>query len=338
LTELAHLIEQIDVPRESKVFELNYAKAEEVVKTITPLLTKDIGSVQFDNRSNKVIVNDIAPRIQEISAVVSSLDKKDKEVLIDARIIQISLEDQYSMGINWDVIVKNTKDLKFVNNFSLPNSVTNPPLSTASIGTLNSQSYGAVLSMIAKMGKTKILSNPHIAVVNNQEAKILIGTNQPYATSTTTTPGTGAATTAEAVNFIEVGVKLHVVPTIHDDGYITMKIHPEVSSVTGTYNGTNSSVPIVETSEVDTTVRVKDGVTIIIGGLMKDMVHVLGDIPMVGKFFRRDQRNIKKTETVVFLTPHIITGDATTDPDKYPLPEMKSNKTYYSPIHEESSI
>jgi general secretion pathway protein D len=345
LDELTHLIIQLDVPRESKVFELNYAKAEDVVKTITPLLTKDIGSLQFDARTNKVIINDIAPRIEEISSVVASLDKKDKEVLIDARIIQISLDDSYNMGINWDAVVKNTKDLKFVNNFSLPNTVSGPPVSTASIGTLNSESYGVVLNMIAKMGKTRILSNPHIAVVNNQEAKILIGTNQPYATSTTTTPGSGASTTAESVNFIEVGVKLRVTPTIHDDGFITMKIHPEVSSVTDTYESNNTTVPIVETSEVDTTVRVKNGVTIIIGGLIKDetshikdKIPVLGDVPMLGKLFRREQRNIRKTETVVFLTPHIMTGDVHTDPNTYSEIDLKRNKTYYSPVHEDSSL
>lgn len=348
LADIEKLIKQVDVPRESKVFDLNYAKAEDVVKTITPLLTKDIGTIQFDARSNKIIINDIFPRIEEITSVVSAVDRKEKEVLIDARIIQITLDDNYKMGVDWDSVIKQNKNLRFTNNFSLPSDVPNPPMSTTKIGTLNSDGYGALLTMIAKMGKTRILSNPHIAVVNNQEAKILIGSNQPYATSTTTTPATGAATTAQAVNFIEVGVKLHVTPSIHDDGFITMKIHPEVSSVAGTYtttnNGETTSVPIVSTSEVDTIVRVKNGVTIIIGGLIKDetdytkdKVPVLGDIPLMGKVFSRDQRSVTKTETVIFLTPHIITGDTNVDPAKYPEMDIKKNKTYYSPFHDEES-
>ncbi|MBF0490277.1 MAG: secretin and TonB N-terminal domain-containing protein [Candidatus Omnitrophica bacterium] len=352
LAALQELIQHIDVSMETRVFELNYAKAEDVVKTITPLLTKDIGSVQSDVRSNKIMVTDIDPKIQEIRHVIEAVDRKEKEVLIDARIVQIELDDSYKMGIDWDAIIKQNKNLTFTNNFSLPSNVPNPPLSTTAIGTLNSGNYGAILSMIGSMGKTKILSNPHIAVVNNEEAKILVGTNQPYSTSTTTTPATGAATTAEAVSFIEVGVKLHVTPSIHEDGFITMKIHPEVSSVTGTYtstsNGSTSSVPVVSTSEVDTIVRVKDGVTIIIGGLIKDEVDhvkdklpILGDIPLMGKVFSREQRNITKTETVIFLTPHIMSGDANTESDMIKRPDMDTdnnkNKTYYSPFNDQDS-
>ena len=114
------------------------------------------------------------------------------------------------------------------------------------------------------------------------------------------------------MSFIDVGVKLHVTPTIHDDGFVTMKIKPEISSEEPTlYPVPNSgSIPIVDTSEVQTTVRVKDGVTIIIGGLMKDeltnsktQVPILGDLPIIGKAFRTEDRNVQKTEIVIFLPP-----------------------------------
>jgi general secretion pathway protein D len=167
----------------------------------------------------------------------------------------------------------------------------------------------------------------------------LIGTSEPYATSSTVTPSSGPTTTSATVSFIDVGVKLHVTPTIHDDGFVTMKIKPEISSEEPTlYPVPNSgSIPIVDTSEVQTTVRVKDGVTIIIGGLMKDeltnsktQVPILGDLPIIGKAFRTEDRNVQKTEIVIFLTPHIINGDVHTDPEDYikSSPTLKKTHTY----------
>ncbi len=340
LKDFQKLISQIDIPRQTKVFKINYAKADNILKAITPMLTKDIGAAQSDVRSNTLVVTVIAPKIEEMKTIVEALDKNEKEVLIEARIIQITLDDSYKMGVNWEAIVEKYHDLHFTNNFGLGSAVS--PVSTASIGTLSKDSYNAVLNMIATMGKTKVLSNPRIAVINNEEARILIGTTKPYVTTSSTTTATGPVTTAQTVNFIDVGVKLHVTPTIHDDGYITMKIKPEVSSAaTSLTTSDNNQIPIVDTSEVETVIRVKDDVTIIIGGLIKDEVQnskdkipVLGDIPLLGKAFRRENRSINKTETIIFLTPHIISGDVHVDPEKYPLADIKEGETYYSPVHE----
>ena len=145
----------------------------------------------------------------------------------------------------------------------------------------------------------------------------MVGSTLPYVTTTTTTPASGPTTTAESVNFIDVGVKLFVTPTIHTDDFITMKIKPEVSSVTSSLTSSNNNkIPIVETSEAETVVTVKDGVTIVIGGLIKDeklstvrKIPILGDLPLVGLAFRNQEQSMKKTELVIFLTPKIMTGD-----------------------------
>ena len=345
LKQMDAFISQIDVARKTQVFQISYAKADDLAKTVAPLLTKDIGTLQYDTRSNTLIVTDVPPKIDEIKVVVSSLDRNDKEVLIEAKIVQIDLTDEYQMGINWEKILPNAEhavvDLK--NNFSLAGSVT--PVSTATIGTLDRDGYNVVLQMIATLGNSRLLSNPRIAVINNQEARILVGTTTPYVTDSTTTPATGPTVTAETVNFIDTGVKLHVTPKIHDDGFITMKIKPEVSNIPKSItSGNNNQIPVVDTSEVETTIRVKDGVTIIIGGLIKNelkhtqnKIPLLGDIPFLGKAFRNESRKANKTEIVIFLTPHIITGDVQVNPDKYPYMTIKSNKTYYNPLPKNTS-
>ena len=123
------------------------------------------------------------------------------------------------------------------------------------------------------------------------------------------------------MNFVDVGIKLFVTPTINRDGFVTMKIKPEVSSSVRTditSEGKITQIPIVTTSESETTVMVKDGVTIIIGGLRKDKrsktvkkVPVLGDIPILGHAFRNTSDDLTKSELVILLTPHIMSGEST---------------------------
>ncbi len=350
LVDIMKYIHQIDIPLKTKVFNINYAKAEELAKTIGPMLTKDVGSIEFDARSNTLVVMDIPPKIEEIGTMIRAIDKNDKEVFIEAKIVQITLGDQYQMGINWEKVlhhVTGDTNLTLISNFPIPGNITTG-VGTASIGTLNATSYYMLLQALDTFGKSRTLSDPRLAVVNNQEASILIGTTIPYTTSTTTTPAQGASTTAEAVNFIDTGVKLHVTPTIHDDGYITMKIKPEISNEEPKpFTASDGTViPIVDTSEVQTTVRIKNGITIIIGGLMTDelvnnktKIPVLGDLPFLGKAFNTENRNMKKTEIVIFLTPHIINGDVHISPQEYmeTTPTIKGNKTYYDPFPRDES-
>jgi len=173
-----------------------------------------------------------------------------------------------------------------------------------------------VVEALRIYGDTRILSEPRITVVNNQEAKILVGSKEPYVTTQVSQTGTGTAVTAESVNFIDVGVKLFVTPTITRDGFVQMKIKPEVSSKTGSLTtGQKNEVPIVETAESETVLLVQDGGTVILGGLIKDensldeqRVPVLGDIPLLGILFRSQKKTVKKTELIVLLTPRIVTG------------------------------
>ena len=315
LDEMEAVIKQIDVPIQTEIFQLSYAKAEEVSNKILEALTPAVGKMKFDDRSNKVVISDTAVKLAQIRQIIEAFDQKDKEVLIEAKIIQITLNDEHKLGVDWEAIVSDYHKLDLVTDFDILTSTDKK--GKLSIGTLSGDDYTVILEALDTVGVTDILSNPRILTVNNKEAKILVGSTEPYVTSTTTTPSSGPTTTAEAVNFIEVGVKLFVTPTIHQDGFITMKIKPEISSVTSKLTtSNNNTIPIVETSEAETTVMVKDSVTIVIGGLIKEekisttkKIPLLGDIPWVGMAFKNESDTVKKTEIVIFLTPHIITGD-----------------------------
>jgi general secretion pathway protein D len=319
MADITLFIKEIDVPRNTRVFALSYAKAEDLSKTLDPILTPNIGSMEVDKRSNKIVVTDTPSKLSQMGDIISMLDVSDKEVLIEAKIVQIDLSNAYKMGIDWEALVSDYHGLDI--NSAMGGLASSPSKKgVISIGTLSDDKYTATLEALRTIGKTKVLSSPRVAVVNNTEASILVGTTKPYVTTTTTTPSSGPSTTAEAVSFIDVGVKLFVTPVIHNDGFVTMKIKPEVSSAaTSIVTGNNNEIPIVDTSHVDTTIHVKDGVTIVIGGLIKEenvdttnKVPLLGDIPVLGHAFRNTDQRQSTTEIVIFLTPHIITGDLQT--------------------------
>lgn len=172
-----------------------------------------------------------------------------------------------------------------------------------------------LLNLFKTIGETKVLANPKLVVVNNQEAEIHIGEKQAYVT-TTTTSGQTTSTIAEEVQFIDVGIQLSVTPIINDDGFITMKVKPEISNVGSTLiTPTNNRIPILDTTLTETTVMVKDGVTLLIGGLRKEErsltsehMPILGDLPLLKWVFRNQTNKVDRTEIVVMLTPHIISG------------------------------
>jgi general secretion pathway protein D len=314
LEEIERLIVEIDVARTPAVFDLSYAKAEDILETVKGVLTPSIGWAQIGKRGNQLIVIDAPAKVSVVARLLQIIDRKEKEVLIEARIVQVVLKDEYRMGIDWEALIRNAHGLKLASNWG---GVASAAKASVAIGTLSDDGYHAVLEALGTDLKSHVLSNPRIAVLNHEEARILVGTTRPYVTTTMTNPVTGLATVAEEVKFIDVGVKLVVTPTVHADGFITMKIKPEVSSAANSVRtGQNNLIPVVDTSELETTVRVKDGVTVVLGGLIKDeqarsgsKVPVLGDVPIVGGAFRSRTSAKEKTEIVIFLTPRIIEGD-----------------------------
>jgi type II secretory pathway component GspD/PulD (secretin) len=184
------------------------------------------------------------------------------------------------------------------------------------LGFVGKNDYDVIIKYLQTIGSTKILSNPKLAVVNNQEAKIHVGSKEAYVTSTTTT-GQTTNTVAEQVTFVDIGVLLSVVPIINDDDFINLKVKAEISEVIDVLiTPTNNKIPIIDSSLAETTVLVKDGSTVVIGGLRKEQkvsstqqTPFLGSIPFLGGLFRVKSDSTETTELLIILTPRIITGE-----------------------------
>ncbi|MDD5282344.1 MAG: secretin N-terminal domain-containing protein [Candidatus Omnitrophica bacterium] len=304
------------LPTVRETFELEYAKIGEVKGEITKALTKDIGTIEVDERTNKLVVTDLPHNMERIRALVADFDSKTREVLIEAKIIEITLSDDFAMGVDWQKVYGLAEDsLTFTGSFPFSAPTSTASTMKLSVGTLANNKYSVALTLIKSFGKLKVVSSPHIVVCNNEEAKFMVGTREAYITTTITT-GDVTTTTSESVQFIDVGVTLYVTPTINKGGFVKMHIKPEVSSISEWLETTEGNkIPIVDTSNVETDVLVKDGNTIILAGLIKtttdknvSRMPLLGSLPVLGKLFSNVSDLNAKKELAIFLTPHVISG------------------------------
>ncbi len=315
----------IERPMESYVYTLQYAKADVLVEKLKARIdTNAVGSITADERSNQIVVRALPGRRNEVWDVIKKLDTKTKEVLIEAQIVQIVIKPQYDMGIDWKLDFTDSSDpeiqkLSFENIFlnndaykTTDNMYSN--FGRIAIGQVGVDHFVTRIRALEQVSDTKILSNPKLLVTNNEEAKIHIGDTIPYIISTTTGSG-DTATTSEDVRFVDVGLQLTVTANINDEGYVTMRLRPEISTVVDYITSLGGGIPQINKTEVETTVIVKDGMTIIMGGLKADVktqskkgFPFLMDLPLFGKMFGMTSDMVQKTEIVIFITPHIVEG------------------------------
>ncbi|MBI4388007.1 MAG: type II secretion system protein GspD [Candidatus Omnitrophica bacterium] len=343
MAEIRQVVKEFDRPLATKTYTLKYGKAADIGEDLKDYLTQNVGVIKIDKRANQITVTDREAVVDQILGIIEEFDKRPKQVLIEAKVVEVQLYDAFRFGVDWNYV-----DLKVgrVDNISLKpaQSVSAPgsklgsgSLSTFTIGTsAGNDTLQTVINILSNVGKTNILSSPRLMCLNNEEAKLAVATKQPYVTQTVNV-GVNTSNTADDVKFIDVGVTMTIVPTITHDNNIILKIKPEVSTkassdfeIEGVAQSSDTKfirtkVPIVTTQTLETTVIVKDGTTVVIGGLIQDQeaklrkkLPVLGDIPFLGAAFRTETNDFNKTELVFFLTPQIISGKANTlEEEKY---------------------
>ncbi len=309
----------------SYVVDLRYADANEVKNALASLKA----DVTVDKGGNRLIVVTSPRVLSEITTIVTRMDVPAKQVMLEARVVEVSTDDVKRLGIDWDMLTR--QGFVFVEGnydsltgssgenenttFSGINVFPNTP-GTHDVWQLKNfsrvgKTFRAAVDLLVRDGNARVLANPKLATLNGHEASMLIGSRIPYVVSGTVFAG-GAAAPTQRIEKEEVGVKLKITPLINADGYITTTITPEVSSVTG-FKGPNADLPIVATRQATTTVRLKDGNSVIIGGLLTEektstvsKVPILGSIPGLGYLFQHQSIQTKKTDLVIEITPRIL--------------------------------
>ena len=316
---MTNYLKILDQPIESKqinteVYNVRYAKAQDIQTILESDVFKNKKTslkITNDSRTNSLVISGYPSDIRMIKRYIKKLDARNRQVVIAAKIIEITLDKNHSEGINWSKLMPRNNTEKDVSNdnilsTNLFDTSTNSYTLSFKFGTLDNEQFNAVLQALKNNSKVKVVSNPTITTLNNQEAKILIGEKIPFEETTTSTTGTSTK-----VDFQDVGIKLTVTPSISSDNYVTLKIHPEISQQKGVVQATGK--PIIGSTEADTSILVRNTDTLVIGGLVKETtsnvsnkIPILGDIPGLGRAFQFNKVEKNRTETIIFITPTIV--------------------------------
>jgi general secretion pathway protein D len=266
-------------------------------------------TVVAEPNSNSLIVTATPENAAIIRGLVAQLDQAPPQVLIEAIIAEVALDKDSKLGFEWNW----TENPAFGNSSLIGEAGADFGLSAITSG-LSYAITGANWSSLLKALKTDknvtILSTPRIFTSNNRPAEINISTQTPYVSSVVTTDNTQTF----AVEYLDVGVILQVTPQISPDGMVTMDVTQEASELLGFENlGGNARAPTVANRSAQATVRVMDGQTVILGGIISsnhtrtvNKVPLLGDLPLVGSLFRHSDVSNTKSELLVFLTPRVV--------------------------------
>lgn len=305
-------------------------KKEADIKTVLEnLLSKGgdgrlLGSIVVDRRTNSVIITSIPEDFPLIEETIKSLDVPTPQALIEAEIVEIETDILNKLGLEWGNQTTGT----FIT-FSGPIRKTAFPFirqsgpfqatllkgatDSPTLGTLSLAEFSVVLRALESEGKARYLAKPRLMVLNNETAEIKISADTAVGLKTSSQSDTGTIT--EEAERMETGVILKVTPTINKDDYITMTLQPEVSRVVASNIITSTGVRIYDPTRrnVKTTVMVKDGQSIAIGGLLKreetDTISKtpgLSKVPFLGRLFKSDSTRDKTTEIIIFITSHVI--------------------------------
>lgn len=280
-------------------YDVRYSDAEKIKPIIEDYLS-DYGRISVLKDNNILVIEDTHEYISRVKSILKNIDKRPKQILIEAKILEVTLSDSNAYGVNWSKVFSSGENTVGVQGLPAPASGLFVNRLT---GTLE-----AALSALYSKDDIRTLSSPNLVAQENKEASVIIGDRQGYKVTTTINQ-----VTTESVEFLESGVILRVLPRIDAFNNIMLEVHPEVSTGAVSVDG----IPSQTTTEVTTEILTADGQPIFIGGLIKNNVTegsqgvpFLSKIPLLGALFSNESRASNNTETIVLITPYVIGGEA----------------------------
>lgn len=303
-------------PLRRELIQVNYAKASQIAalfQSVTSGQGDERGSVTVDDRTNSIIAYQTQEKLDELRRVVAQLDIPVRQVMIEARIVEANVDYSKSLGVKWGGSLTTGSGNWTA---SGKDGAGSPFVDLGTIGSTSGLGIGFVsnhaildlqLSAMEKTGNGEVVSQPKVVTSDKETAKILKGAEIPYQEASSS----GATSTS----FKEAALSLEVTPQITPDNRIIMdvKVTKDEPDFANALNG----VPPIKKNEVNANVLVSDGETIVIGGVFSntqrksvDKVPFLGDLPFVGRVFRRDYVQDEKSELLVFITPRIMNNQA----------------------------
>ncbi|SUD42473.1 type IV pilus biogenesis protein PilQ [Pseudomonas fluorescens] len=313
-------------PLRRELLQVNYAKASELAKLFQSVAglegaTDERGSVTVDDRTNNIIAYQTGERLEELRRIVSQLDVPVRQVMIEARIVEANVDYDKSVGVRWGGLLRSKGNWNGGGVDKKPSGEGESSDSSpfVDLGVVSPSSGLGIafitdnvlldleLTAMEKGGNGEVISQPKVVTSNKETARILKGTEIPYQEAT--------SEGATSVSFKEASLSLEVTPQITPDDQVIMEVR--VTKDEPDYLNKLNDVPPIKKNEVNAKVLVRDGETIVLGGVFSknqskvvDKVPFLGDVPYLGRLFRRDVVAQRKSELLVFLTPRIMNNQA----------------------------
>jgi general secretion pathway protein D len=299
------------------------------------------GFVQADPATNALIITAPEPMYKQLRVLIDQLDSRRAQVYIESMIVEVSGDDAANFGLQWQGLLGKNGDSNGIvagTNFGTTGNLLT--IDKAQVGgsaaaasltlgeglnvgwiTKIAGTYGlaAIANILQSRANTNIVSTPNLITLDNEEAKIIVGSNVPFITGQFTNTGTATTSPFQTIERKDVGITLRIKPQIGEGGTVRMVIFQESSSLsTAVAPGTSNAGPSTNKRSIESTVVVDDGQILVLGGLIEDKytdnrakIPLLGDIPYLGALFRNDTRTKTRTNLMVFLRP-IIMRDAVT--------------------------
>lgn len=308
----------------TRVYRPNYVTAAELQAMLQPLLTEKTGTISvsspaetgiqtdaFTAGGNKfaggdvVLVRDYEAVLTQVDLVVNEVDVRPMQVAIEAMILSVKLDDEDKLGVNLEFLRNNPNVRLALGSPSkaIPSPLPGPGFTFAYLDS----NLAAFVDALQTIKETNVIATPRLMALNRQRAEIQIGRKQGYVSQTTQNVG---GTTAQ-VQTLDTGTILRLRPFISSDGLIRLEVHPELSTGDIVVKA-GQALPDSDITQVTTNIMVRDGCTVVLGGLMREQldnnseqVPFLGNLPVVGAAFRRKDEKVSRHEILILLTPHI---------------------------------
>jgi len=278
-----------------------------------------------DQATNALVIRTAPPNFSVLQETIEQLDVRPPQVLLEVLIAEVTLDRASQYGINWQLFTQRGVRGDSTRGIGVgvgPQSFGDTLLKAfqglgVRVVSLASLNVRAILDALASRTNVRVLSTPRVLALNNEEARILVGSEVPFVSSTFSGLTAGLNT---VVQFRNVGTQLTVIPTVNNDGYVTFRVLQEVSALSTTTIAAAQNAPVITTREAETSAIVKNGHTVVIGGLIGETtqatesgVPILKDLPILGLLFKSRSMSRQRTELAIFLTPYAVYTDEQAD-------------------------
>jgi type II secretory pathway component GspD/PulD (secretin) len=324
------------------------------LKSAVDKMSSEFGSIGVDENTNTLIICDTKDNLERIVAEIRKADKTPQQIMIEVIIIDVQLKNDTEIGVDWDFLTTENKDVSYRQSLIFPNRLSIigatdttraditafQPVGLGSELAIVTDDIRNVVNLLQQKRDVDIIASPRVMVVSGQKAEIRTIEEIPYQQITQSTSGGGGASAITSTEFKDVGVTMEVKATVTDESKILLVVKPEQSVSTGVSIG---GVPVIDKRGASTTLLMDDGQVVVMGGLrrqetthVKEQVPLLGDLPLIGFIFSNDRTVVDNTELLVLLSPHIYKGEPVPAEAMAKFNQMKNNSLITMPIEPKS--